>query len=71
MTEINHSYSYTFKPGNDQWVKINIEVIGIDVNSPLRDQLEAIDETVAGTWAFLRGKIDAQMEDILDQVGTK
>lgn len=70
MAEINHTFSYTFKPGNDQWVKINLELIGIDTNTPLRDQLEAIDETVVGTWAYLKGRIDSEMDEILDEAGS-
>lgn len=67
MAKITQGFSYTFKPGSDQWSKINLEY-EIDTDLPIKEQLEAADVAANEMWEFLRNKVDVQVGEIYDAV---
>ena len=63
---ISHSLSYTFKIGDNQWIKVNAELVGIDINSPIEGQLEKYDVALSESWKFLFNKVDSEINDIIN-----
>ena len=64
--EINHKFSFTFKPGRDQWSKVELELVGLNTELPIEEQLESIDEVVKVTWPYLKARVDEEVEEIIE-----
>lgn len=57
MVKVNHSFSFTWQPENNQWAKVNIELLEIDSEKPIGEQLEAANKTLDETWEFINEKV--------------
>lgn len=68
MPKVSQEFSYTFKPGNDQWCKVVIDIHEIDTEAPLDEQIRGVDNAIDAIWSFIRNKVDSQIEEVLDEV---
>ena len=68
MVKVSHAFSYTFKPGADQWTKVSLEISEIDTDLPLDEQIRAADDAVQAIWDYSRNRIDREIEEIVDEV---
>jgi hypothetical protein len=67
MPKISESFSYTFKPGTDQWAKVQVEIHEIDTELPLDEQLAQVGDAVDRVWLYLRNQVDAKVEEIFNE----
>lgn len=68
MAKLSHSFSYTFCPKPNQWVKINLEVSDVNTELPIDPQMREVEGAVEIIWNFLRNKVDRQIEEIYDEI---
>ena len=69
MAKVSVHLGFTFRVGpldRNQYGRVDLTVDQIDADLPLEPQLEGATEVADKVWEFVRGKVDTQIEEILD-----
>ena len=69
MAKVSVHLGFTFRVGpldRNQYGRVDLTVDQIDIDLPLESQLADATEVADKVWEFVRGKVDAQLEEILD-----
>ena len=70
MAKVSGHLGFTFRVGpleQNQYGRVDLTVDQIDTELPIEPQLEEAKQVADGVWTFIKGKVDAQIEDILDE----
>tara|TARA_Y100000593_G_scaffold86065_1_gene164116 strand:- start:425 stop:640 length:216 start_codon:yes stop_codon:yes gene_type:complete len=69
MAKIDAHLGFTFRVGpleQNQYGRVDLTVSQIDTELPIEPQLEESKKVADVVWDFIKGKVDAQIEDMLD-----
>ena len=69
MAKVSVHLGFTFRVGpldRNQYGRVDLTVDQIDTSLPLEPQLEEATGASDKIWEFVRGKVDAQIEEVLD-----
>ena len=69
MAKVDVHLGFTFRVGpldQNQYGRVDLTVSQIDTELPLEPQLKESKEVADVVWDFVKGKVDAQIEDMLD-----
>tara|TARA_Y100000296_G_C5093480_1_gene216130 strand:- start:257 stop:475 length:219 start_codon:yes stop_codon:yes gene_type:complete len=69
MAKVDVHLGFTFRVGpleQNQYGRVDLTVSQIDTELPVEAQLEESKEVADVIWDFVKGKIDAQIEEMLD-----
>ena len=69
MPKVSVHLGFTFRVGpldRNQYGRVDLTVDQIDTSLPLEAQLEESTETADKIWEVIKGKVDTQIEEILD-----
>ena len=70
MATVSGHLGFTFRVGpleQNQYGRVDLTVDQIDTELPIEPQLEEAKQVADVVWTFIKGKVDAQIEDILDE----
>jgi hypothetical protein len=70
MAKVSVHLGFTFRVGDlatNQYGRIDLAVDQIDTELPIDKQLEASTEAADQVWQFVKGKVDAQLDGVLDE----
>lgn len=68
MAKVSAHLGFTFRVGpleQNQYGRVDLSVDQIDTDLPLEPQLSEAKEIADTVWEFIKGKVDAQIEDML------
>lgn len=69
MAKVDVHLGFTFRVGpleQNQYGRVDLTVSQIDTELPVEAQLEESKEIADVVWAFVKGKVDSQIEEMLD-----
>ena len=69
MAKISVHLGFTFRVGpldTNQYGRVDLTADEIDVSLPLEPQLEEIGGAVDKVWEYVRTKVDAQVDEMID-----
>ncbi len=69
MAKISEHLGFTFRVGpleQNQYGRVDLTIDQIDTELPVKPQLEEADKVADIVFEFLKGKVDAQIENMLD-----
>jgi len=69
MTKVSVHLGFTFRVGpldRNQYGRVDLTVDQIDTLLPIEPQIEECKEPLDKIWQFVKGKVDTQIEEILD-----
>ena len=69
MPKVSAHLGFTFRVGpldQNQYGRVDLTVDQIDTEIPIEPQLEDSKKVADVVWEFIKGKVDAQIEDMLD-----
>ena len=69
MPKVSAHLGFTFRVGpleQNQYGRVDLTVDQIDTELPIEPQLEESKQVADVVWEFIKGKVDAQIEDMLD-----
>ena len=69
MAKVDVHLGFTFRVGpleQNQYGRVDLTVSQIDTELPVEAQLEESKEVADVIWDFVKGEIDAQIEEMLD-----
>jgi|TARA_R100001079_G_C4438556_1_gene147644 hypothetical protein len=69
MPKVSAHLGFTFRVGpleQNQYGRVDLTVDQIDTELPIESQLEESKKVADVVWEFIKGKVDAQIEDMLD-----
>jgi|TARA_R110000765_G_scaffold386968_1_gene479082 hypothetical protein len=69
MPKVSVHLGFTFRVGDlstNQYGRVDLTVDQIDTERPIDEQIEESKEAAEQVWTFVKGKIDTQIDDILD-----
>ena len=72
MAKVSAHLGFTFRVGpleQNQYGRVDLSVDQIDTDLPLEPQLDEAKEIADVVWEFIKGKVDAQIEDMLGDSG--
>ena len=70
MAKVSGHLGFTFRVGpleTNQYGRVDLSVDQIDTELPVKPQLEAAKEIADVIWEFVKGKVDTQIEEMLDK----
>ena len=70
MAKVSGHLGFTFRVGpleQNQYGRVDLTVDQIDTELPIEPQLEEAKQVADVVWTFIKGKVDAEIEDILDE----
>ena len=70
MAKVSMHLGFTFRVGDlatNQYGRIDLTVDHIDTELPLAPQLAETADVTDDVWEFLRNKVDAQLDGLLDE----
>lgn len=70
MAKVSVHLGFTFRVGDlatNQYGRIDLSVDQIDTELPIDKQLEESEQAAEQVWQFVKGKIDSQIDGILDE----
>jgi len=70
MAKVSAHLGFTFRVGpleHNQYGRVDLSVDQIDTELPVEPQLEASKEIADVIWEFIKGKVDNQIEEMLDK----
>jgi hypothetical protein len=70
MARVSAHLGFTFRVGpleHNQYGRVDLSVDQIDTELPVEPQLEASKEIADVIWEFIKGKVDTQIEEMLDK----
>ena len=72
MAKVDVHLGFTFRVGpleQNQYGRVDLTVAQIDTELPVEPQLEESKAIAATVWDFIKGKVDSQIEEMLDSNG--
>ena len=69
MAKLDVHLGFTFRVGpleQNQYGRVDLTVSQIDTELPVEPQLEESKEVADVVWEFVKGKVDAQIDEMLD-----
>tara|TARA_Y100000310_G_scaffold343688_1_gene452494 strand:- start:1046 stop:1264 length:219 start_codon:yes stop_codon:yes gene_type:complete len=69
MAKVDVHLGFTFRVGpleQNQYGRVDLTVSQIDTELPVEPQLEESKEIADVVWTFIKGKVDSQIEEMLD-----
>ena len=72
MAKVDAHLGFTFRVGpleQNQYGRVDLTVSQIDTDLPVEPQLEESKKVADVVWEFIKGKVDAQIEEMLDSNG--
>ena len=72
MAKVDAHLGFTFRVGpleQNQYGRVDLTVSQIDTDLPIEPQLEESKKVADVVWEFIKGKVDAQIEEMLDSNG--
>ena len=72
MAKVDAHLGFTFRVGpleTNQYGRVDLTVSQIDTALPIEPQLEESKKVADVVWEFIKGKVDAQIEEMLDSNG--
>ena len=69
MAKVDAHLGFTFRVGpldQNQYGRVDLTVSQIDPDLPIEPQLEESKKVADVVWEFIKGKVDSQIEDMLD-----
>ena len=69
MAKVDVHLGFTFRVGpleQNQYGRVDLTVSQIDTELPVEPQLEESKEVADVIWSFVKGKVDSQIEEMLD-----
>ena len=69
MAKVDVHLGFTFRVGpldQNQYGRVDLTVYQIDTELPVEPQLEESKEVADVVWTFVKGKIDSQIDEMLD-----
>ena len=70
MAKVDAHLGFTFRVGpleTNQYGRVDLTVSQIDTDLPVEPQLEESKKVADVVWEFIKGKVDAQIEEMLDK----
>ena len=70
MAKVGLKLGFTFRVGpldTNQYARMDMEIHDLDTELPIEPQIEDAKKVADVIWDVLKGKIDAKIEDILDE----
>ena len=70
MAKVDAHLGFTFRVGpleQNQYGRVDLTVSQIDTDLPVEPQLEESKKVADVVWEFIKGKVDAQIEEMLDK----
>ena len=70
MAKVSVHLGFTFRVGDlstNQYGRMDLSVDQIDTELPIDKQLEASSQAAEQIWEFVKGKVDSQIDGILDE----
>ena len=70
MAKVSLKLGFTFRVGDlstNQYGRVDLSIDQIDTELPLDEQLEDSKRTAEGIWKFVKGKVDSQIDEVLDE----
>ena len=72
MSKVSVHLGFTFRVGpldQNQYGRVDLTYDQIDTELPLQPQLEASDEVSNVVWKTIKGKVDSQIDEMLNEGG--
>ena len=69
MAKVSVHLGFTFRVGDlatNQYGRVDLTYDQIDTEIPLQPQLDAADDIADVVWKTLKGKVDSQIDEMLD-----
>tara|TARA_Y100000310_G_scaffold345435_1_gene465000 strand:- start:8172 stop:8390 length:219 start_codon:yes stop_codon:yes gene_type:complete len=69
MAKVDVHLGFTFRVGpleQNQYGRVDLTVAQVDTDLPVEPQLEESEAIADVVWTFIKGKVDAQIEEMLD-----
>ena len=69
MPKVSVHLGFTFRVGDlatNQYGRVDLTYDQIDTEIPLKPQLDAADDVADVVWKTLKGKVDSQIDEMLD-----
>ena len=69
MAKVSVHLGFTFRVGDlatNQYGRVDLSLDQIDTELPLDQQLEDSKRTAEAVWDYIHGKIDSQIDEVLD-----
>lgn len=69
MAKVSVHLGFTFRVGDlatNQYGRVDLTYDQIDTEIPLKPQLDAADDVADVVWKTLKGKVDSQIDEMLD-----
>ena len=69
MAKVDVHLGFTFRVGpleQNQYGRVDLTVSQVDTELPVEPQLEESKEIADVVWKFVKGKVDSQIEEMLD-----
>jgi len=69
MAKVDVHLGFTFRVGpleQNQYGRVDLTVSQIDTELPVEPQLEESKKIADVVWEFIKGKIDSEIEEVLD-----
>ena len=70
MAKVSVHLGFTFRVGpldQNQYGRVDLTVDQIDTELPIDEQLEASKQAAEQVWEYVKGKVDAQIDEVLDE----
>ena len=70
MAKVDVHLGFTFRVGpldHNQYGRVDLTVAQIDTELPVEAQLEESKAIADTVWEFVKGKVDSQIEELLDK----
>ena len=70
MAKVSVHLGFTFRVGDlatNQYGRMDLSVDQIDTELPIDKQLEESEQAAELVWQFVKGKIDSQIDGVLDE----
>ena len=70
MAKVSVHLGFTFRVGDlstNQYGRMDLSVDQIDTELPIDEQIEGTTQAAEQVWEFVKGKIDSQIDEVLDE----
>jgi len=70
MAKVSVHLGFTFRIGDlstNQYGRMDLSVDQIDTELPIDKQLEESKQAADQVWEYVKGKVDAQIDEVLDE----
>ena len=70
MPKVSVKLGFTFRVGDlatNQYGRVDLSIDQIDTERPIDEQLEESKEAAEQVWTFVKGRVDKQIDEVLDE----